>query len=202
VELNLDIVTYALSKKYTDNSIAGGGAVKGKNCIVSSIDPITGGHRVTFQWTLDNGTVQTDYVDVMDGEIGPQGIQGPQGVQGPRGLQGIQGIQGVAGAKGDKGDKGDTGNTGAKGADGAAATIQIGAVSSGASPSVVNVGTSQNAIFDFTIPKGDKGDKGDKGEDGADGKSFDIKAQFPTEAALRAAHPTGDAGDAYFVGSD
>lgn len=202
VELNLDIITYALSKKYTDNSIAGGGALKGKNCIVSSIDPISGGHRVTFQWTLDNGTIQTDYVDVMDGQIGPQGIQGPQGVQGPRGLQGIQGIQGAAGAKGDKGDKGDTGNTGAKGADGAAASISIGTVVSGASPSVENAGTNQNAVLNFTLPKGDKGDKGDKGEDGADGKSFDIKAQFPTEAALRAAHPTGSAGDAYFVGAD
>jgi hypothetical protein len=62
----LDIITYALSKKYTDDAIAGG-AQKGKNCTISSIDPITGGHRVTFQWTLDNGTVQTDYVDVMDG---------------------------------------------------------------------------------------------------------------------------------------
>ena len=41
-----------------------------------------------------------------------------------------------------------------------------------------------------------------KGADGADGKSFTIKAQYPTYAALIAAHPTGEPGDAYFVGED
>ena len=69
----------ALSKKYTDNSIAGGGAIKGKNCIVSDISPITGGNRVTFQWTLDNGTVQTGTMDVMNGEQGEQGETGETG---------------------------------------------------------------------------------------------------------------------------
>ena len=59
---------YALSRSYTDNSMAGGGAVKGKNCVVKSITDITDGHRVTFQWTLDNGTVQTAYMDVKDGK--------------------------------------------------------------------------------------------------------------------------------------
>lgn len=41
-----------------------------------------------------------------------------------------------------------------------------------------------------------------KGADGADGKSFTIKAQYPTYAALITAHPTGEPGDAYFVGED
>ena len=50
--------------------------------------------------------------------------------------------------------------------------------------------------------KGDKGDPGVPGAAGADGKSFTIKAQYPTEAALIAAHPTGQEGDAYFVGDD
>ena len=43
---------------------------------------------------------------------------------------------------------------------------------------------------------------GKDGAAGADGKSFEIKAQYATEAALIAAHPTGQAGDAYLVGSD
>ena len=43
---------------------------------------------------------------------------------------------------------------------------------------------------------------GKDGAAGADGKSFEIKAQYPTEAALIAAHPTGSAGDAYLVGDD
>ena len=63
----MDIVSYILSKKYTDTSLIGGGAIKGKNCTVDSITSITGGNRVTFKWTLDDGTVQTGYIDVMDG---------------------------------------------------------------------------------------------------------------------------------------
>lgn len=43
---------------------------------------------------------------------------------------------------------------------------------------------------------------GKDGAAGADGKSFEIKAQYATEAALIAAHPTGQAGDAYLVGTD
>ena len=73
---------YAILKKYTDNSIAGGGAIKGKNCTITSIVPITGGNRVTFQWTLDNGTVQTDTMDVMDGVDGQDGAPGKDGKDG------------------------------------------------------------------------------------------------------------------------
>jgi len=65
----------ALAQKYTDDEVAGGGAIKGKNCTIKSItDIIEGstvvGHTVTFEWTLDNGTVLTDSMDVMDGSIG------------------------------------------------------------------------------------------------------------------------------------
>ena len=66
----IDSKTLAAARKYTDQSVAGGGAIKGKNCVVDSIISITGGHRVTFKWTLDDGTVQTNYMDVMDGADG------------------------------------------------------------------------------------------------------------------------------------
>ena len=69
----MDIKVLALSKKYTDETVAGGGAIKGKNCTVDSIAPITGGQRVTFKWTLDNGTVQTGTMDVMNGDKGDTG---------------------------------------------------------------------------------------------------------------------------------
>lgn len=69
----VDLITLALAKKYTDKSMEGGGAVAGKNCTVSSITPITGGNRVTFLWTLDDGTEQTDTMDVMDGQDGNDG---------------------------------------------------------------------------------------------------------------------------------
>ncbi len=64
----------------------------------------------------------------------------------------------IKGAKGDTGDKGDTGT---------AATIQVGTVTSGASPSITNSGTSGAAVFDFVLPKGDKGDTGNTGATGA-----------------------------------
>lgn len=58
------------------------------------------------------------------------------------------------GAKGDPGDPGDPGS---------AATIAVGTVTTGlpgTSATVTNVGTSSAAVFDFTIPRGDKGEAG------------------------------------------
>ena len=120
---------------------------------------------------------------------------------------------------GDKGDKGDAAtitigtvqegqtadvtNTGSrtdailnftlpKGDDGNSATIQVGTVTSGASASVTNRGTASAAIFDFTLPKGDKGDTG---------QGINILGEYATLADLQAAHPTGQAGNAYMVGT-
>lgn len=75
----IDSKTLAAARKYTDQSVAGGGAIKGKNCVVDSIISITGGHRVTFKWTLDDGTVLTNYMDVMDGVDGANGADGADG---------------------------------------------------------------------------------------------------------------------------
>ena len=178
-----DKISYVLAKKFCKDTIEGAGAVAGKNCTIYQIEPITGGNKVWFKWYLDNGTEKTDYMIVMDG------------------VKGDTGATGATGAKGAKGDKGDPGANGAKGDTGTAATIQVGSVSSGQTPDVTNSGTSSAAVLDFVLPKGDKGDKGDKGEDGQDGKSFEIKADYATYADLIAAHPTGSAGDAYFVGT-
>lgn len=126
----LNILTLAMAKKYTDNSLAGAGAIAGKPCQIQSIQEITGGHEITFLWVDNNGTSHTSTMQVMNGEkgdkgekgdtgergatgiqgpkgeageTGEQGIQGPQGTQGPQGIQGIQGIQGTQGPKGDDG---------------------------------------------------------------------------------------------------
>lgn len=115
---------FALSKKYTDDSIAGGGAIKGKNCTITGVTPITGGNRVTFEWTLDNGTVKTTTMDVMDGQDGADGqngqdgAPGPQGIQGPQGDKGDAGDVGAQGIQGPKGDKGDVGSQGPQGPQG------------------------------------------------------------------------------------
>ena len=70
------------------------------------------------------------------------------------------------------GPKGDTGDTGATGAQGDAATITVGTTTTGAEgtdASVTNSGTSGDAVFDFTIPRGDTGPQGPQGIQGETG---------------------------------
>lgn len=89
-------------------------------------------------------------------------------IKGEKGDQGEQGPQGNPGPQGEPGEPGE---------DGVSATIEVGTVTSsepGTQPTVTNVGDSTNAIFNFTIPKGDKGDKGDQGEKGEPGESYSL----------------------------
>lgn len=79
---NLDVVAMALSNGYTDETVAGGGAIKGKNCTIESVTAIEGGHRLTFKWELDNGTVQRTTMDVLDGSKGSKGDKGDTGDDG------------------------------------------------------------------------------------------------------------------------
>lgn len=59
-----------LSKGYTDDSLVGAGALKGKNATIQSITPVPGGTNVVFAWVLDNGTTQTGTMFVADGQDG------------------------------------------------------------------------------------------------------------------------------------
>ena len=80
-------------------------------------------------------------------------------------------VKGPKGDTGPQGPKGDTGATGATGPQG---------------------------------PKGDTGPQGPQGEQGPvgqDGDSYTVKGLYATLSALQAAHPTGSAGDAWFVGT-
>lgn len=64
---------------------------------------------------------------------------------------------------------------GAQGIPGEAATIQLGSVSTGAAGSdviITNSGDEHAAIFNFTIPRGDRGDKGETGSTGATGNGI------------------------------
>lgn len=105
-----------------------------------------------------------------------------KGAQGP---QGIQGIQGPKGDKGLTGDKGATGERGPQGATGAAATIKVGTVSTGnpgTNATVVNAGTANAAVFNFTIPRGATGAAGPQGPAGAKGATGDTGPQGPAGA--------------------
>lgn len=76
------LMAVSQSKTYTDDSIAGGGISAGKPCQIKSIEDITGGHKVTFAWYLDNGKEQTGYMNVKDGAPGQPGEPGEPGTPG------------------------------------------------------------------------------------------------------------------------
>ena len=80
-----DVEIIGLLKTYVNKTLVGGGALKGKNCTIDSIAPITGGNRVTFKWTLDDGTVETGHLDVMNGLNGQDGQDGQDG----KGIQSV-----------------------------------------------------------------------------------------------------------------
>jgi collagen type VII alpha len=117
-------------------------------------------------------------------------------LKGPKGDQGIKGDTGVQGLKGDIGNTGAIGPQGATGLQGQAATISIGTVTSGSPGSaalVNNSGTSNAAVFNFTIPKGDTGGTGPQGIKG------DIGLQGPkgdtgTQGLQGIQGPKGDTG--------
>lgn len=63
----LSILTLGAARAYVNATADALGAVKGAPCTIKSITPITGGNRVTFEWTSDSGVKQTQTMDVMDG---------------------------------------------------------------------------------------------------------------------------------------
>ena len=135
----------------------------------------TSDSNVVYQWDVDQAT----WVNVG-------ALKGPKGDTGETGETGPQGPQGPQGEKGDKGDafaysdftseqlaalKGEKGEKGDTGPQG---------------------------------PKGDTGETGPQGEQGPagqDGTSYTVNGLYSTLSALQAAHPTGSAGDAWFVGT-
>lgn len=65
----MDIVSWLLSRKYTDESILGiGGALAGKNCTIYSSTKSGDITTIVFKWTADDGTERTTEIQVEDGE--------------------------------------------------------------------------------------------------------------------------------------
>lgn len=127
------------------------------------------------------GDTEWKFISDLSGAQGIQGLSAYQ-VAVQEGFVGtaeewLQSLKGDQGEQGPQGDPGPQGEPGEPGKDGIAATIEVGTVTSsepGTQPTVTNVGDSTNAIFNFTIPKGDKGDKGDQGEKGEPGESYSL----------------------------
>lgn len=82
----IDFLTLAQSKKYTAETVAGAGAIAGVPCQIESIEPITGGNKVTFLWEDNNGEEHTSVLDVMNGEKGDTGDTGATGETGEAGF--------------------------------------------------------------------------------------------------------------------
>lgn len=70
----MDIISYAISKKFTEDTADSLGSLKGAPCIIKSKVAIDGGTRITFSWTGTSGTEQTETVDIMDGADGNDGL--------------------------------------------------------------------------------------------------------------------------------
>lgn len=106
----------------------------------------------------------------------PRGDKGDPGEDGKAATVSIAGVTtGEPGTDAQVTNEGDETNAslrfvipkGEDGADGKAATVTVGSVTSGDAPAVVNSGTENAAVLDFTLQKGDKGDKGDDGQRGS-----------------------------------
>lgn len=123
--------------------VQGDQGIQGEAATIT-VGSVTSGAEGTSAVVTNSGTANDAVLDftIPRGDTGATGPQGPQGIQGEQGIQGIQGVQGPQGD---------------------AATISVGTVTTGAPGSaatVTNSGTSGDAVFDFSIPKGDQGDIG------------------------------------------
>lgn len=163
--MGISIETLVAAKKFTSETVLGGGAVVGKNVTVSSITPIDGGNRVTFSYTLDNGTAKTSTMDVMDGKDGVSVTGVSDKGNGTFTLLLSDGsetsaVQTIKGEKGDKGDKGNPGDKGDTGADGVTPNLTIGTVEtlpSGSDATATITGDKENPVLNLGIPKGADG---------------------------------------------
>lgn len=148
------------------------------------------------------------------GDTGATGPQGPQGATGATGPQGPKGDTGDTGPKGDKGNKGDKGDKGDTGATGAAAgfgtpTISVSNTTGTPSATVTATGPDTAKVFSFqfsgikgeTGAQGPQGVQGPQGAPGQDGTSFTVLGIYGSLQALQLAHPTGQAGDAWSIGT-
>jgi hypothetical protein len=150
---------------------AGGPALAGA-FLVTAI----AGNVVTVQTPASSGSGSaTPGISVpARSTVSPGGSQGIQGTIGPTGPQGNTGVQGPQGIIGPQGPTGPPGNTGPQGISGVAATADAGTTTTGApgtNASVINAGSTNAAVFNFTIPAGVQGVQGPQGNTGSQGSN-------------------------------
>lgn len=152
--------------------------------------PIPGDNGYWLLWDLEAEDYVESQLPLPEVSVGPQGPEGKAAsIRVGSVLTGDPGAQAAVSNSGTENDaildfvlpRGQIGPTGPSGADGrdgkdgtpgAAATIQVGAVTTGepgTQAKVVNVGTENAAVLQFTIPQGRPGADGMNGKDGQDG---------------------------------
>lgn len=103
--MGIDVVTLALAKKYTKESLAGAGALKGEKGDPFTYDDFTPDQllalkgengidgKSAYQLAVEKGFTGTvdEWIVSLKGETGPIGPQGIQGETGPQGLKGETG---------------------------------------------------------------------------------------------------------------
>ena len=185
------------------------------NCNNSLTDPVSitvSPQRVDLEIEIARGLAGPAGPAGAVGPVGPAGAVGPVGPAGERGLQGIQGIQGISGERGEVGpqgerglvgERGEVGPAGERGLQGLAATITVGTTTTsepGGDALVSNVGSSEEAVFNFTIPRGLVGPAGPQGSVGPQGPAGEVGPMGPSgEAGPRGLQgeigPIGPAGE-------
>ena len=131
-----------------------------------TVGTTTTGAAGTNAFVTNTGTAQNAVLNFTIPR-GETGATGPQGLQGETGAVGPQGPAGTAGE---------------------AATVTVGTTTTGdagTNASVTNTGTAQNAILNFTIPRGETGATGPQGPAGTAGEAATVTVGTTT---------TGDAG--------
>ena len=170
------ILKFTIPKGEKGDPGTGGGG--GSTVSVDVGETVTGepGTNASVENTGDDQNVVLKFT-IPRGEPGATGAKGDPGEPGAKGEPGQEGPQGPAGERGEQGpagERGEQGPAGQKGDPGTSATVTVGETVTGepgTDAKVENVGTEQNAILKFTIPKGEKGDPG---TGGGGGVLFDI----------------------------
>ena len=70
----MDITSYILAKRYTDDSLKGAGALKGASCQIKDVIPVEGGNNVIFEWFYSDGSKGEKTLFVRDGGDGENGL--------------------------------------------------------------------------------------------------------------------------------
>lgn len=63
----MDVISYALSKRYCDETVIGLGYLKGANCTIQSAIHEDGKTVITFEWKATDDTTRTTTIEVLDG---------------------------------------------------------------------------------------------------------------------------------------